>query len=212
MPIGPLLHLADCRRLAVIAVTASCVVLWACQRSPDLTQRWDHAARPAPGPLIDDAIEPSRDEHQHAASLMPSPDLSPVGVVTAQLRALQSVSAAPQPGGADSPALSAAWRFASPSNREAIGSIEQFEVMLRSPEYALLLAAVDFKVATPRIDGDQAALLVRVVAAHGEAATYGWTLSRQRGGEYDGCWLTDAVVRLDTLTPAPPSRLGPLRV
>ncbi len=29
----------------------------------------------------------------------------------------------------------------------------------------------------------------------GRRVTYVFTLSRQRGGEYDGCWMTDGVTR-----------------
>jgi len=123
----------------------------------------------------------------------PSPELGPVEVVRLQLQALRR-------GGEDGIAVT--YRFASPANKRAVGSLERFDRIVRSPSYEPMLGHVEVEIGPPRIRGGQALLLVGIRARDGSLHAYRFLLTRQRGGARAGCWMTDAVEPLGSRSPA----------
>ncbi|MEQ8821577.1 MAG: hypothetical protein RLY93_15185 [Sumerlaeia bacterium] len=130
----------------------------------------------------------------------PGPDLSPVEVVAIQLRSLQRVD---YPGEDDG--IRVARRFASPSNRAALGPERNFIRMLKSPDYAHLLGASEYNIVSQSGSEDERTLVVTVLDQDGIGVTYLWAVSRQAGGECDGCWMTEMVMKTAEL----PQAIGP---
>ena len=85
------------------------------------------------------------------------------------------------------------FRFVSPANRAQLGPIGVFTRLVKSAPYALMVdhAAHDFSKVV-YIDGN-AYQMVNLVDDDGRGIVYTFELSRQRGGEFDGMWMTDAV-------------------
>ena len=116
----------------------------------------------------------------------PDPSLTPREVVRLQVEALQA-------NGEDDAGIATAFRFASPANRAATGPLARFTSMVRGG-YADMLGFERAVFGRMVFEGDEAAQRVTLVQADGRRSTYGFALSKQAGGEYDGCWMTDAVV------------------
>ncbi len=87
-------------------------------------------------------------------------------------------------------------RFASPRNREAVGSLQQFVRIIRSDTYAPMLTYDSAEYAPRRTGADSA--VVRVVTREdgNVTARYAFRLRKQDGEEYDGCWMTEGVQSL----------------
>lgn len=124
------------------------------------------------------------------AEINPAPGLEPAEVTRIQLEALRSNT--PENEG-----IALTYRFASPENRRATGPLPRFVAMVRSPPYDHLVnhASVDFGPVV-LVDG-KAYQPVVVSDAQGDTAGYLWILSRQTSGEFEGCWMTDAVISTD---------------
>jgi len=106
-------------------------------------------------------------------------------VVTIQVGALQHNDPATNEG------INATWRFAASSNRQAIGSYEQF-VNIISSQYEPLLNAETVTYG-PLEGGDIVRQRVTVTTTDSETQSYVWYLEQQTGGRYDGCWMTTGV-------------------
>ncbi|KTG09458.1 hypothetical protein AUR64_16925 [Haloprofundus marisrubri] len=122
----------------------------------------------------------------------PTPERSPAEVVELQLESLERN---------DNPYLGSGiettYAFASAKRRRASGSLERFTRAARSDVYRPLLD-YDRAATTPvEVSGDTARQEVVVVTPDGEEVRYEFRLSRQRGGEHDGCWLTDDIVPME---------------
>lgn len=120
----------------------------------------------------------------------PSPDLSPAEVVRIQIEALGS-NDDPTPDAG----IEVAFRFASPGNRAATGPLPRFAEMVKGPVYRDML---DFERAIygeSVVEDDLAAQRVTLVHRDGRRSAYVFLLSRQRGGTYAECWMTDGVAR-----------------
>jgi hypothetical protein len=120
----------------------------------------------------------------------PSPDLSPAEVVGIQLEALQH-NDAPYPDAG----IETAFRFASPANQVATGPLDRFAGMVKGPVYGDLLGFARADVGRIAVEGDRAAQRVTLTHDDGRRAVYVFVLSRQDGGLYDDCWMTDGVTR-----------------
>ena len=85
-------------------------------------------------------------------------------------------------------------RFASPRNRQAIQTLEEFVQVIKSPTYRPMLSH-DSAEFTPIQSSDDYAQ-VEVITREGGNVTgkYYFRVRKVDGGEYDGCWMTDAVV------------------
>ena len=120
----------------------------------------------------------------------PSPDLSPEEVVRIQVEALQH-NDTPEPDAG----IEAAFRFASPSNRSATGPLARFTAMVKGPAYSAMLGFDSAEYGEMRVEGERAAQRVVLLQPDGRRVAYVFGLSKQVGGAYDGCWMTDSVVR-----------------
>jgi hypothetical protein len=125
----------------------------------------------------------------------PSPTLSPLEVVTAQLEALSAGD------------VSTCFAFASPNNKKATGPSARFEMMVRqTPAYAPLVCLSSFEVLSALSlspESWQARVAVRPAgsssapfAIASPMVYYRWMLSRQSEDEagYENCWMVDGVL------------------
>ena len=134
------------------------------------------------------APEPSSDPD-------PSPEWTPAEVVRFQVEALQR-NDDPYPDAG----IATAFQFASPGNRAATGPLDRFAEMVHGPGYRDMLGFARAEFGPIQVEGDQAVQEVTLVQPDGRRATFLFGLSRQAGGDCDGCWMTDAVVRRETPT------------
>lgn len=116
----------------------------------------------------------------------PDASLSPSDVVRRQLDALQAASDQPE-------AIEVCYRYASPANREYIGSVSDFESLLRSRQYSPLIGHRDRVVGRPVYSDDSVTLLVTIIDPGGEPFAYRFVLDRQNRAPFEGCWMTSAV-------------------
>ncbi len=128
----------------------------------------------------------------HEMRRFPDPEHGPATVVRLQVEALARHDE-PQPGAG----IAVAFRFASPANKSATGPLERFELIVRSPAYRPMLGHVAARYGPVFVRGDAAVQHVVITASDGSLLLYQFTLTRQLGGEFDGCWMTDSVVLED---------------
>ncbi|MFA1611326.1 hypothetical protein [Halobellus rubicundus] len=90
-------------------------------------------------------------------------------------------------------------RFASPTNRRAVESFSEYAEVIRSPTYAAMLTYESVQY-DPVRTGERTAQ-VRVVTRENDTVTgrYAFFLRKVGDGEYDGCWMTDAVLTQSTV-------------
>ena len=116
------------------------------------------------------------------SALVLTPWTPPDAIVTAQLAALQQDN------------MNEVYKYASPSNKEQMGSIDQFGTMVRRSG-----------IYRPLIRHDRATILLTyrapvawqglVRVSHDDTiAEYWWSLSRCTSGHYYGCYMVDAVI------------------
>jgi hypothetical protein len=70
--------------------------------------------------------------------------------------------------------------------------------MVKTPQYSVLLNARRFLVGRAKVEGNQAHLLLSVVDENNDLVLFRCFLSKQSSAEYKDCWMTDAVIRLET--------------
>ena len=146
----------------------------------------------------------SRPDAPRAVAVAPSPLLGPGQVIGLQLAALRHNDEPNEDDG-----IRTAFRFASPGNREVTGPIGVFIELVKNPLYAPLIDHQKADRGPVSVEGDTAQQLVRVVGPDGEEAAYLFQLGRQRGGEYDRCWMTEGVMRVGEppAAPEPPKQV-----
>jgi hypothetical protein len=125
------------------------------------------------------------------ADLMPKPELSPEEVVQYQVAALQQNDDQKSDAG-----IERAFQFASPSNRQATGPLEHFAQVLKGPVYSPMLNNRSSSIVRSEVKDNQAAVVVKIVAANGANVTYVFVLSKQNEGDFKNCWMTDGVAPL----------------
>jgi hypothetical protein len=124
----------------------------------------------------------------------PSPRFSPEEVIALQIGALSSE-------GDVKARIQRCFRFASPANRAYTGPLDRFVRMVQSPSYSSLLYAKQFLVGRASRDNQEAQLLLTVVDGDGKLHLFRCFLSKQIGGEFADCWMTDAVVPVGVANP-----------
>lgn len=131
-------------------------------------------------------------EEGSTESAQPHPDLSPAEVIRIQIEAL---------GKNDSPhenaGIEIAFRFASPTNKQATGPLERFIQIARSPAYRPMLNHRGAEYSELQTRGDEAVQPLILTTKAGEQIGYTFFLSKQRGGPFDACWMTDGVIRFN---------------
>ena len=128
----------------------------------------------------------------------PGPKLSPAQVVSAQLAALKN-------NDDDDTGIRITFRFASPGNKAQTGPIERFIEMLKNPAYQPMINYKSDHREPIEVDGSVAKQVVTLVSSSGKRTRYLFVLSKQKQPPCRGCWMTDAVMRLDPMS-------GPVRV
>ncbi len=58
----------------------------------------------------------------------------------------------------------------------------------------------DAEYKNDKVEGDFAQIDVIVISKDGEYLGYRFILSRQHGNQYEGSWMTDAVIRFDVVS------------
>jgi len=131
-----------------------------------------------------------------SAAPRPTPELSPEEVVSIQLEALRNNDSPIRDAG-----IATTFLFASPANRVATGPIDRFADLVKTSAYRAMINHRRVERGPMRVEGDDARQRVVVWSATGTRVAYMFALSRQRGGAYDGCWMTDGVTRIDDTGP-----------
>lgn len=120
----------------------------------------------------------------------PSPALSPEEVVEIVIDALRT-----NEGTADDAGIRTVWRFASPGNRASTGPLPRFARMIKRG-FPDMLAHESSRFDEMRVVDDKALQAVWLTLPSGNEVGYAFQLGRQEGGEYDGMWMTEAVLPL----------------
>lgn len=154
------------------------------------------AAQPRQGTA---GVAPAAAVHRAARAAVPTgtapdPRLAADDVVTIVLAALAEARPAAE-GAAGAHGYALAFAFASPANREAVGSLESFTEMVQDDAYRPLVGHRQAARGPMHVSGDRATQRVVVTTATGERVAYTVTLARQAAGAFRGCWMTDGVVR-----------------
>jgi hypothetical protein len=123
------------------------------------------------------------------AELAPEPNLTPEQVVEYQVSALQHNDDPHADAG-----IERTYRFASPSNKSMTGPLKNFVSIVKSPAYSPMVNNTALLVVGSQIQGDHAKVAIRVTPEKGSQLTYLFVLTKQHGGEFDDCWMTDSVV------------------
>jgi len=120
----------------------------------------------------------------------PSIDLQPAEVVEIVVDALRR-----NPGLEDDAGIRTVFRFASPGNRAMTGPVERFATMIKRG-YGDMLGFASSRFEDIEVERDTALQVVWLRQEDGRESGYAFQLGRQSGGEYDGMWMTDAVLPL----------------
>lgn len=124
---------------------------------------------------------------QDLAARGPHPELDPPQVVQAMLAALKKNS---------DQGIEELYRFSSPGNRRRTGPLQSFRTLIREA-FPDMLGHRESRAGPPLIDGDRAMLPVELLGSDAQLHRYVFLLSRQEGGDCNGCWMADAVVNSD---------------
>jgi hypothetical protein len=133
------------------------------------------------------------DEDSTLLSLLemkPIPTLTPEEVVVIQLTALKANNIEDQ-------GIALAYRFASPRNKKFTGTVENFASQIRQEPYAPILYNAEFQLGPVDKRGELAMVAVRIKKTEEISSDYIFVLTRQSGGEFDNCWMTDGVLQIN---------------
>lgn len=119
----------------------------------------------------------------------PDADLSPQEVIHLQVEALSDNDEPHEDAG-----IETAFRFASPANRKSTGPLNRFRKMLKGRKYNLMIDSDSASYGKLEKDDEHASQNV-TLEKNGEKAVFKFSLSLQDSGEYEGCWMTDSVLR-----------------
>jgi hypothetical protein len=139
---------------------------------------------------VNDRSDKSPDTLELLAEYFPVPELEPQEVVRIQMAALGA-------NDSEDTGIALAFRFASPQNRRYTGDVDKFASIVRGKGYAPMLENIDFTVGPVERRGQLAVVAVRADRMNDHPAGFLFILSRQDGGRYDGCWMTDSVLRIE---------------
>ncbi len=125
----------------------------------------------------------------------PDPSLAPQDVVSIQISALRNNDIPYKDRG-----IEVTFNFASPANKRMTGPIERFKEMVRNPVYGPMINHRDAKYENHVVEGEFARIDVILNSKEGEYLGYRFILSRQHGNEYEGSWMTDAVIPFNVVS------------
>lgn len=122
----------------------------------------------------------------------PDPRYGPGDVIRLQIEALRRNDQPTADAG-----IATAFRFASPANQVVTGPLEHFTQMVHNPLYEPLLGHIEARYGLMQVEGRRVTQMVIVTSAQGERCGYQFTLTRQQGGPFNDCWMTDGVMRFE---------------
>jgi hypothetical protein len=125
-------------------------------------------------------------------ALTPHPGRAPGDVVRIQLNALAKNDNPYKDAG-----IETTFRFASPANKQATGPLSRFIRMLYNPLYSPMLDNQAASYGDLIVEGDRARQPVILMTADDQRVGYMFFLSKQKGGPFDQCWMTDSVIRFE---------------
>ncbi len=125
----------------------------------------------------------------------PDPSLSPRDVVNIQVEALRNNDTPYEDRGVE-----VTLNFASPANKRMTGPLERFKAMVHDPVYGPMINHRSARYENFLVEGDLARVDVILSSKEGEYLGYRFILSRQHGNQYEGSWMTDAVIRFDVVS------------
>ncbi len=131
----------------------------------------------------------------HLPQTEPDPSLSPQDVVSIQIEALRNNDIPYADRG-----IEVTFNFASPANKRVTGPLERFKVMVRNPNYGPMINHRSARYENLMVEGDFARMDVILNSKKGDYLGYRFILSRQHGNEYEGSWMTDAVIPFDVVS------------
>jgi len=126
----------------------------------------------------------------HAADPAPAPERTPQEVVEIVVDALRSNGNADGDEG-----IATVFRFASPGNKASTGPLERFTRMIKMG-YPEMLAHQSSRFDEMTVSGDKALQAVWLMSPSGAEVGYAFQLGLQRGGDFDGMWMTESVLPL----------------
>jgi len=129
------------------------------------------------------------------ADLIPQPKFTPEEVVRLQLDALANNNRPYQNAG-----IELTFRFASPANKQTTGPLSRFIRLVHNSIYNPMLDHQTAQLGDLVVEDSQVFLPVTLTASDGKRVGYIFVLSKQKGGAYDQCWMTDAVMRFKITT------------
>ncbi len=144
-------------------------------------------ATPTPAPDGDEGQDVRDLGADRYADLEPTCERSFLHVVQIQMNALKYNDNETNDG------IRTVRRFASPRNREAVGSLEAYVRIIQRETYAPMLTYDSAEYEPSRIAADTARVQVTTRENGNVTARYAFRLGKQEGGEYDGCWMTEGV-------------------
>lgn len=118
----------------------------------------------------------------------PNPLLSPDDVVKIQLDALQNNDLMPNNEG-----IRFAFAYASPMNRQALGSLDDFIKLIKETVYRRMIGFERAELELMQIEGEMARQDVHLLKKNA-CFSYLFLLSRQHRDPFYGYWMTDAVL------------------
>ncbi len=124
-----------------------------------------------------------------ANDLYPDPGLQPTEVVKYQLDALKQ--------NRDGEGIEATFRFASPANKSQTGPLSRFSKLFDNPQYSPMLNHFSADVEILKSNDGKASVGASLVDKNGDVYWYQFDLSRQNLHNCEGCWMTDAVFRIE---------------
>ncbi len=126
--------------------------------------------------------------HADTASAKPNADLSPQQVINIVVESLQN-------NASDDAGIATVFRFASPGNKANTGPLAKFTRMIKRG-FPDMLNHIGVRYDSMELEGDTAVQAVWLQTVSGSEFGYAFQLRKQRGGQTEGMWMTEAVVPL----------------
>ncbi len=121
--------------------------------------------------------------------LTPNPQLKATEVVEFQLDALRHNQSGE--------GIEATFRFASPANKSQTGPLPRFTRLFDNPQYSPMLNHISADVELLKSTANAVSVGAVLVDANGSVFWYQFDLSKQYLPDCNGCWMTDAVYRIE---------------
>eukprot|EP01121_Diplochlamys_sp_Union-15-3_P016273 TRINITY_DN5509_c0_g1_i1.p1 TRINITY_DN5509_c0_g1~~TRINITY_DN5509_c0_g1_i1.p1 ORF type:complete len:154 (+),score=31.16 TRINITY_DN5509_c0_g1_i1:40-462(+) len=139
--------------------------------------------------MAEHSNEPTNSQKKHPfEDAKPSPSLSPEQVIEIQIGALQHNDVPEKDHG-----IEICFRFASPSNKLVTGPINRFKAMIHNPFYECMVNFEKAKFQPANPTGNSWKI---TITKSGVDHEFLWGLSKQTVSPYQGCWMTDSVMKL----------------